>query len=212
MHERSEVPVARNLGPKHRLCRRVGQKLCDLDRCPAVRRSYPAGIHGPKGQGKMTEYGQQLLEKQKAKAIYGVLERQLRRYYDHALHREGDTGQLLSTLLETRLDNVVFRLGFVKSRAAARQAVTHGHITVNDRRMTIPSAHVRAGDAIAVRERSRTSPLFQEYPKTAASRRTPDWLAIEPDAYRGRLVRLPTAEDVQGQPFRMQSIVEFYSR
>ncbi len=204
--------MARNLGPKHRLCRRVGQKLCDLDRCPAVRRSYPAGIHGPKGQRKLTEYGQQLLEKQKAKAVYGVLERQLRGYYERALRREGDTGHLLASLLETRLDNVVFRLGFVKSRAAARQAVTHGHITVNGQRVTIPSAHVRAGDAVAVAERSRTSPLFQEYPKTAAQRRTPEWLAVEPDDFRGRLVRLPTAEDLQGQPFRMQSIVEFYSR
>jgi small subunit ribosomal protein S4 len=204
--------MARNLGPKHRLCRRVGQKLCDLDRCPAIRRSYPAGIHGPKGQQKLTEYGQQLLEKQKAKGVYGVLERQLRKYYDHALRREGDTGHLLGTFLETRLDNVVFRLGFVKSRAAARQAVTHGHITVNGRSMTIPSAHLRAGDVVAVRERSRTSPLFQEYPKSAASRRIPTWLAIEPEAYQGRIMRLPTAEDLKDQPFRMQSIVEFYSR
>jgi small subunit ribosomal protein S4 len=190
----------------------VGQKLCDLDRCPAVRRSYPAGIHGPKGQRKLTEYGTQLLEKQKAKVVYGVLERQLRGYYERALRREGDTGHLLAQLLETRLDNVVYRLGFVKSRAAARQAVTHGHITVNGQRMTIPSAHVRAGDVVAIAERSRTSPLFQEYPKAAVQHRAPEWLAVEPEVFRGRLVRLPTTDDVQGQPFRMQSIVEFYSR
>jgi len=204
--------MARNLGPKHRLCRRIGMKICDLDRCPATRRAYPAGIHGPKGQPKMTEYGQQLLEKQKAKAVYGVLERQLRNYYEDALRRRGDTGHHLAQLLETRLDNVVYRLGFAKSRAAARQAVTHGHIVVNGKRMSIPSAHVASGDAVTVRERSRTSPLFQDYPKRAAATRVPDWLALEPDAYQGRVVRVPSVEDLAGQPFRMQSIVEFYSR
>lgn len=204
--------MARNLGPKHRLCRRVGMKLCDLDRCPATRRSYPAGIHGPKGQPKMTEYGQQLLEKQKAKAIYGVLERQLRKYYETSIQRRGDTGHHLAALLETRLDNVVYRLGFVKSRAAARQAVTHGHITMNGKRVSIPSATVRGGDVIGVRVQSRVSPLFSEYPKRAVAVRALEWLALEPDAYQGRVIRIPTAEDLAGQPFRMQSIVEFYSR
>lgn len=187
-------------------------KLCDLDRCPSTRRGYPAGIHGPKGQPKMTEYGQQLLEKQKAKAVYGILERQLRNYYERALRRRGDTGHHLAQLLETRLDNVVYRLGLAKSRAAARQAVTHGHVTINGERASIPSMLIRNGDVIAVHERSRASSLFQDYPKRAAALRVPEWLAPEPDAFRGHVVRLPTPDDLQGQPFRMQSIVEFYSR
>lgn len=196
------------------MCRRVGVKLCDLVRCPVSRRNYPAGIHGPKGQPKMTEYGTQLLEKQKAKAVYGILERQLRNYYAYALHHPGDTGQMLGQLLETRLDNVVFRLGLASSRSAARQAVTHGHIAVNGRRLSIPSYHVRGGDMIDVRERSQKSPLFQEYPKRVASAdlRIPEWLATEPHTFRGRVIRLPTPEEIQSQPFRMQSIVEFYSR
>lgn len=160
----------------------------------------------------MTEYGQQLLEKQKAKVVYGILERQLHNYYEQSLRRSGDTGHHLAQLLETRLDNVVYRLGFVKSRAAARQAVTHGHITVNGKRMSIPSAFVQSGDAIAVHERSRTSPLFEDYPKRVSGTRAPAWLVIEPDAYQGRVIRVPAAEDLTEQPFRMQSIVEFYSR
>ncbi|MDO8621714.1 MAG: 30S ribosomal protein S4 [bacterium] len=205
--------MARNLGPKHRMCRRVGVKLCDLSRCPVSRRNYPAGIHGPKGQQKMTEYGTQLLEKQKAKAVYGILERQLRSSYDAALHHPGDTGQILGQLLETRLDNVVFRLGLVPTRSAARQAVTHGHIVVNGKKLSVPSYHVRGGDVIDVRERSQKSPLFQEYPKrVAAEMRVPEWLAVEPHTFRGRVIRLPAPEELQSQPFRMQSIVEFYSR
>lgn len=160
----------------------------------------------------MTEYGQQLLEKQKAKAVYGILERQLRKYYDLALRRRGDTGYHLGQLLETRLDNVVYRLGIVKSRAAARQAVTHGHITVNGKRASIPSMLVESGDAVGVHQASRTSSLFEDYPKRATATRAPEWLVIEADAYQGRVIRVPTAEDITEQPFRMQSIVEFYSR
>ena len=203
--------MARNLGPKHRLCRRVGIKLCELDRCPITRRPFPAGVHGPKGSLKITEYGTQLLEKQKAKGVYGLLEKQFRNLFDAARGQKGDTGLIFSQSLERRLDNVVYRLGFTKSRAAARQAVTHGHIAVNGRRLTIPSAMVKAGDAISVYERSRKSMLFAEYPKTVAQMKITPWLAVEGAAYQGRVIRLPSTEDC-GQQFRMQSIVEFYSR
>lgn len=162
----------------------------------------------------MTEYGTQLLEKQKAKAVYGILERQLRSYYEAALRHTGDTGQMLGQLLETRLDNVVFRLGLAPSRSAARQAVTHGHVAVNGQKLSVPSYHVRGGDVIDIRERSQKSPLFQEYPKRAASAdlRVPEWLAVEPHTFRGRVIRVPAPDELQAQPFRMQSIVEFYSR
>ncbi|MBI4433842.1 30S ribosomal protein S4 [Candidatus Uhrbacteria bacterium] len=203
--------MARNLQPKHHMCRRIGEKLCDLDKCPTARRTYGPGIHGPKIHRKLTEYGTQLLEKQKARAVYGILERQLRKYYDEAIRRPGDTGQILTELLETRLDNIVFRLGFAKSRAAARQMVGHGHITVNGKRVTIPSYHVRAENVIAVEDRRRTSPLFKDLPRTIASREIPAWLGVEAEKFQGRVIRLPGAGDIH-QPFRTQSIVEFYSR
>ncbi|MFH1098917.1 MAG: 30S ribosomal protein S4 [Candidatus Uhrbacteria bacterium] len=204
--------MARNLGPKHRMCRRVGEKLCDLDRCPITRREYPPGAHGATAKRrKVTEYGAQLLEKQKAKVVYGILERQLRGYYERALRSQGDTGVILSRFLECRLDNVVFRMGFTKSRAAARQAVTHGHVMVNARRVSIPSYQVRVGDVVALRERSRTSPLFVDYPRLAAERIVPVWLTIVPDDFRGQVIRLPEPADIKN-PFRIRGIVEFYSR
>lgn len=203
--------MGRILGPKHRLCRRVGEKLCDLDRCPTTRNSNPPGLHGPKGRKKITEYGQQLLEKQKARIIYGLMERQLRKYYDEAIRRPGDTAQHLVELLETRLDNVVFRLHLTKSRAAARQSVGHGHITVNGKSVTIPSYKVRSGDVIAVHPKRQTSPLFRDVPKSAPQQEVVAWLTIEPDQFQGRMIRLPAAEDMRA-PFRTQSIVEFYSR
>lgn len=193
------------------MCRRVGQKLCDLDRCPVTRRDTHPGVHGPKGRPKLTEYGTQLIEKQKARAVYGLLERQFRLTFDRARQQTGDTGQILVQLLERRLDNTVFRLALVKSRNAARQAVTHGHITVNGKRVTVPSVQVHEGDVIGIHERSQSSPLFREYPKLVAQRAVPAWLAPEPDAFRGRVIRLPTIEDAP-QPFQARSIVEFYSR
>ena len=123
-----------------------------------MRKAYPPGVHGPKGHQKLTEYGTQLLEKQKAKTIYGLLERQFRLYFDRARGAKGDTGYLLNLALERRLDNVVYRLGFTKSRAAARQAVSHGHITVNGKRVTIPSYQITPGDAVGIHERSGKSP------------------------------------------------------
>lgn len=203
--------MARNLGPKHRLCRRVGEKLCDLARCPVTRRNYPPGVHGPKGQLKLTEYGTQLLEKQKARHVYGLLERQFRNTFEEARRSRGDTGHLFLELLERRLDNVVFRLGFCRSHAAARQAITHRHITVNGRRVMIPSYVVRANDVIAVHPRQRSSFLYQDYPKAAASHRCPAWLAAEPEAFQGRILRRPSPEDIT-VPFQVRSIVEFYSR
>ncbi|MBI4142393.1 30S ribosomal protein S4 [Candidatus Uhrbacteria bacterium] len=203
--------MARNLHPKHHLCRRVGEKLCDLDRCPVTRRNFPPGVHGPKGHQKLTEYGQQLLEKQKAKTIYGLLERQFRGYFDRARSAKGDTGYLLHLELERRLDNVVYRLGMTKSRSAARQAVGHGHITVNGKRVTIPSYQIQSGDAVGIHERSVKSPLFNEYPKTVAQQQIPAWLAPEPEAYRGRVIRFPEPAELT-PPFRVRSIVEFYSR
>lgn len=203
--------MGRYLGPKHRLCRWVGEQLCGLDRCPIRRRNYPPGVHGQRGRRKITEFGAQLTEKQKARMIYGILERQFRLYFERARRMPGDTGEHLQRLLEQRLDNAVYRLGFSKSRGAARQAVVHGHITVNGRRVSIPSYQVAAGDTIAIRTSSQQSPVFREYPKLAAQLRLPAWLAAKPDTYAGQVIRLPTAADAPTQ-FNVRSIVEFYSR
>lgn len=204
--------MARQLGPKHRLCRRVGQKLCDADKCPVTRRNYPPGVHGPKGhRPKITEYGTQLLEKQKAKAIYGLLEKQFRSYFDKARSRVGNTSVMLQQLLERRLDNVAFRLALSKTRQSARQAITHGHITVNGKRVTIPSYQIKVGDVVGVNVRSQKSALFQDYPTIAKQTKFPEWIASEPDAFQGRVLRVPEAKELQ-LPFNAQSIVEFYSR
>ncbi|MDO8462827.1 MAG: 30S ribosomal protein S4 [bacterium] len=203
--------MGRYLGPKHRVCRRAGEKLCDAARCPSQRRSYPPGMHGPRLRKKVTEYGAQLLEKQKLRMIYGIMERQLRKYYDDALRVEGNTSELLVAKLERRLDNVVFRLGFVKTRAAARQAVSHGHITVNGKKLNIPSYTVKVDDVIGIRERKKASSMFQDYAQVAAAISIPAWLAAEPATHSGRVIRMPEIKDAQ-PVFRTQSIVEFYSR
>ena len=130
--------MARYLGPKHRLCRRVGERMCTSDKCPVVKRNYPPGLHGPKGRSKLTGYGLQLREKQKARWLYGILERQFRRYYQEAIRQRGANDIILLQLLETRLDNIVYRLGMAKTRAAARQLVNHGHILVNSKKGDIP--------------------------------------------------------------------------
>lgn len=203
--------MGRYLGPKHRLCRRAGEKLCTLDRCPSTRRPFPPGIHGQRVRRKLTEYGTQLLEKQKARATYGLLERQLRGYYERALRQRGDTSVFFAQLLELRLDNVVYRLGLSKSRAGARQIVGHGHVLVNGKRLDIPSYEVRVGDVVQIRPASQRAALFAQLDETVGPAVMPQWLSMDRKAFEGRVLRLPTAEDVQ-HPFRLQSIVEFYRR
>jgi len=159
----------------------------------------------------LTEYGIHLREKQKLRRIYGVLERQFRRYYQEASRRKGVTGETLLQLLECRLDNVVYRLGFAPSRAAARQLVMHGHFTVNGKKMDIPSARVKVGDVIAVRERSRNIAMIKESVQAAQSRGVPDWLELDADGLKGTVKSLPTREQID---VRVQEhlIVEHYSR
>lgn len=199
-----------------RLCRREGMKLflkgdrCYTTKCAVERRGYAPGQHG-QNRKKLSEYGVQLREKQKARRIYGVLERQFRRYYELATRMKGMTGVNLLTLLETRLDNVVYRLGFARSRAEARQLVRHGHFAVNGRKVSVPSFRVRPGDEITVRERSRTRPLFEELAQVAAVRTVPAWLEASPSEFKGRVVRLPEREEID-VPVQEHLIVELYSK
>jgi len=202
--------MARKLGPKHTRCRRYGVKLCDSAKCPVVRRPYPPGQHGPKGTSRLSEYGIQLAEKQKAKAIYGLLERQFENYFLKAKKKKGDTGQFLLQNLERRLDNVVFRLGFASTHSQARQFVSHGLITVKGKRVNIPSYSVRPKEIIGVTAKPKFRAAVAERLK-GKTEPPPAWLTLDAEAQTGLVTRLPETTDVQ-QPLNMQLIVEHYSR
>jgi small subunit ribosomal protein S4 len=212
--------MARYTGPVCKLCRREGEKLflkgarCFSAKCAIDRRAYPPGQHGRGAtfrRRRTSDYGRQLREKQKARRIYGVLERQFRRYYQEALRRPGVTGENLLVLLETRLDNIVYRMGFADSRTQARQLVQHGHIDVNGRRTKASSALLKPGDVVSVRQRSRGLGYFKELPAVLEQREIPTWLSIEPSQLSGRVVALPTREAID-QPLDEHLIVEYYSR
>lgn len=201
--------MGRLLGPKHRLCRRAGVPLCGSPHCPALKRPYPPGQHGQRRRARASEYGLQLLEKQKLKAIYGVQEKQFRRYYAEAQRRKGVTGDTLVMLLETRLDNLVRRLGFARSIHGARQLVTHGHISVNGRRVDIPSFHARPGDVIALTERGASLTAVDEALKEAPM--LPPYLAFDRERKVGELLRLPQRSEI---PVNISEnlVVEYFSR
>lgn len=199
-----------------RLCRREGLKLylkgdrCYTPKCAVERRAYAPGQHG-QGRKKVSEYGLQLREKQKARRMYGILEGQFRRYFEKAERQKGVTGENLLRLLERRLDNVIYRLGFGASRSESRQLVRHGHFTVNGRKVNIPSFMIRVGDVIAVRDKSKESPRVKELLERAGDRTPPSWLELEADQARARVVDLPTREQIDA-PVKEHLIVELYSR
>lgn len=206
--------MARYTGATCRLCRREGMKLflkgdrCYTDKCAFARRSYAPGQHG-QSRKKISNYGTQLREKQKAKRIYGVLEGQFRTYYEKAEKMRGITGENLLKLLELRLDNVTYRLGYGNSRVEARQLVTHGHFLVNGKKVDIPSYKVSANDVITVCEKSKSKEkfkVFAENPKTL-----PKWLQSNPENFEGKVISEPTREDVD-VPVNETLIVELYSK
>ena len=203
-----------NLGKKCRYCRREGMKLflkgekCLTDKCPVERRSYPPGEHG-RGRIKQSEYLLQLREKQKARRYYGILEKQFRTYYDKAARRSGITGEELLRMLETRLDNVVYRLGFAASRAQARQLIRHGHFQVNGRRVNIPSYQVRPNDVVALRSGSPVEPVVRDATDLTAS--VSPWLQADHDNLTGKVLKLPERTEIDA-PVQEQLIVELYSK
>ncbi len=208
--------MARYTGPVCRLCRREGMKLflkgerCYTGKCAIDRRAYAPGQHGQSRGKKPTEYGIQLREKQKVRRIYGVQEKQFRSYYDKANRQKGVTGENLLRLLERRLDNVVFQLGFATSRPEARQLVRHGHFTVNGRRVNIPSFLVRVDDVVGVKEASKSSPRIKEI-LSNLDRTPPKWMSLDTNAATGTIIALPDREDIQ-LPIQEHLIVEKYSR
>ena len=208
--------MARTTGSVCRLCRREGMKLflkgdrCFKEKCAFERRGYAPGQHGRR-RTKVQAYGVQLREKQKVKRMYGVLERQFRNYFAKAARKKGITGANLLQMLECRLDNVVYRLGFAFSRTAARQLVAHGHILVNGRRVDIPSSLVKAGALISLKEESRKNELIKMCLDTAKGRGVPGWLDLDADRFQGTVKQLPVREDIT-LPIQEQLIVELYSK
>ena len=208
--------MARYTGASCKLCRREGQKLflkgerCYGGKCALSRRAYAPGQHG-QARKKLSEYGVQLREKQKAKRFYGVLESQFRSYFETASRKKGITGEVLLQLLESRLDNVVYRMGFGSTRAEARQLVTHGHFIVNGTRVNIPSYLTKVGEAIEVAEGSRKSIRFKEILDMTGSKVVPKWIEVDQENLKGRVVALPSREDID-LPVQEHLIVELYSK
>lgn len=206
--------MARYTDANCRLCRREGQKLflkgerCYSPKCAIERRNFPPGQHG-QGRKKVSEYGIQLREKQKTKRFYGLQETQFRNLFDKAARKKGITGENLLIMLESRLDNVVFRLGFASSRKEARQLVTHGHFIVNGKKVDIPSYQVKPGDMIKIKEKSTNSPKFKEIKEMSIS--VPGWVTVDVEKLEGKVVALPTREEID-TPVAEHLIVELYSK
>jgi len=208
--------VARNLGPVCRLCRREGLKLflkgerCFSDKCAIERRNYPPGAHG-QSRTRFSEFAIRLREKQKVKRIYGMLEKQFSHYFEEAERLPGITGENLLVLLERRLDNAVYKLGFASSLAQSRQLVRHGHYQVNGKNVTIPSYQLEVGDVVSISEKSRTKKVIVEAIEMAQRRGTPPWMALEREQFRGTFKALPARGDLT-MPISEKLIVEHYSR
>ncbi|MFZ5987963.1 MAG: 30S ribosomal protein S4 [Bacillota bacterium] len=208
--------MARYTDASCRLCRREGEKLylkgerCTTNKCSVSRRGYAPGQHG-QNKKKLSEYGIQLREKQKARRYYGVLESQFRKYFDMAVNKKGITGENLLQILELRLDNAVYRMGLAASRPEARQLVRHGHFTVNGKKVNIPSYLIKLGDVISVVEKSRTSPKMKDNAEVAAGKPSPKWLEYDADNLSAKVVALPSREDID-LPLKESLIVELYSK
>jgi small subunit ribosomal protein S4 len=209
--------MARRIEAKCKQCRREGEKLylksgkCLEAKCPIVRRNFKPGMHGPTSRTRPTPYGLQLREKQKAKEVYGLRERQFQNYYRKAKQIVGNTASFLVQMLEMRLDNVVYRLGLGKSRTLARQMVSHGHILVNGKKVNIPSYQTKAGDVISVKPKLMKSKLFENDMPRLEKVQTPSWLHLEAKEMTGKILNKPEGDDLK-QNFDPTLIVEFYSR
>jgi len=201
--------MARYTGPRVKISRRLGVPIFGPSKY-FERRNYPPGVHGPRMRRKLTDYAYALMEKQKLRFYYGLTEKQFRRVYEQAARKRGVTGEIMLQILEMRLDNVVYRLGFAPTRPAARQMVVHGHILVNGKKVTIPSYALKVNDVVEVRNKSSSRQLATrslESPNV----RVPDWLSLQKDLFRGVVLRVPTREEIQPIA-NEQTVVEFYSR
>lgn len=209
--------MGRNIDNKCKQCRRIGEKLflkgerCFSPKCAMVKRNNVPGFHGNKPRKRLSDYGNQLAEKQKAKKHYGVAEKQFRLTFEKAAKKQGDAGKNFLKALESRLDNVIFRLGFANSRAQARQLVNHGHFTVNDRKADIPSFMVKAGQIIKIKKSSQKSPYFRNANEKLAKADRPSWLNFDTSALEAKVLHEPKDEDLP-QSINVQMIIEYYSK
>ena len=202
--------MARYTGPRVRISRRFGVPIFGASKY-LERKNYGPGVHGPKARKKHTPYGLGLIEKQKLRYYYGLQERQFRGVYERALRQRGVTGETMLQILETRLDNVVYQLGFSNTRAGARQMVSHGHVTVNGRKVNVPSYACRVNDVIEVKNTSVSRQMATKGLEASTSRSIPDWVSLNKDAFKGTILRVPSRDDIQPIA-NEQAIVEFYSR
>ncbi len=210
--------MAKNLDSKCKQCRRAGEKLflkgerCNTAKCALVKRNYPPGFHGPKkGRGRLTEFATQLIEKQKAKWTYLLMEKQFKLTFEKAQKRQGSAGDNLFKLLELRLDNVIFRLGLASSRGQARQLVNHAHITINDKKVNIPSYSLKTGDVIKINKSSLNNKFFKEAEARLKNAEIPGWLNFDIKAMEAKVLHEPSKEDINTK-INAQMIVEFYSK
>ncbi len=202
--------MARYTGPRTRISRRFGVPIFGPSKY-LERRNYGPGVHGPKSRRKNTDYALGLIEKQKFRYYYGLMERQFRGVYERALRRRGVTGEQMLQILETRLDNVVFHLGFGSTRPAARQMVTHGHVKVNGKKVSVPSYALKVNDVIEVRDSNVSRQMATKALELSTSRAVPDWLMLDKNAFKGTVMRIPTRDEIQPIA-NEQAVVEFYSR
>jgi small subunit ribosomal protein S4 len=203
--------MARYTGPKSRISRRYGVALFGPSKS-LERKNYPPGMHGPKGsRRKQSDYATALAEKQKLRYQYGLMERQFRRYFETALRKRGVTGETLLQMLETRLDNIVYRLGFANSRSSARQLVAHGHVTVNNHKVNIPSYNLKAGDIVVIKDKPGSRRLVTRNLELTQIQPVPDWLVVDKDQFQGKVMRIPSREEI-APIVNEQLVVELYSR
>jgi small subunit ribosomal protein S4 len=208
--------MARYTGALCRICRREGEKLflkgdrCYTEKCAVERRKYPPGQHG-QGYRKLSDFGVQLREKQKVRKIYGLLEKQFRRYFYEAERRKGITGEVLLQLLERRLDNIVYRMGFAPNRRRARQIISHGHILVNGKEVNLPAYTVKRGDLVSIKESSREMPEITDSISKVEHRGIPSWVEIDSINFTGKVLHIPSRDEIQ-LPVQEQLIVELYSK
>lgn len=209
--------MSKYIGPKCKLCRREGEKLflkadrCASAKCGLIKKNYPPGIHGPKGRPRQSGYNMQLREKQKAKRIYGLLEKQFKLSFERAMQQKGDAGENLLKILETRLDNVIYKLGIANSRSEGRVLVSYGHFKVNDKIINIPSYNVRPGDIIKINEASRNIKMFSNLSEKLKTRETPGWLNFDIKNFSAKALHEPKKDSFE-MIIRPQMIIEFYSR
>lgn len=209
--------MGKNLSPKCKQCRRIGEKLflkgerCATPKCAIVKRNYPPGMHGGKQKRKLSNYGAQLQEKQKAKKEYGMLEKQFKLTFEKGKNQPGDVGNNLLKLLEIRMDNIVYRFGFASSRNQARELVSHGHFLVNNKKVDIPSYNLKTGDVIKIKEKSKKMKIFSSLGEKIKKTEIPGWLNLDTVDMSGKILRLPSADDIK-TTIKAPAIVEFYSR